>query len=188
MKYKFGEKIRKIREKKKITIKQIAQKIGVTESLISQIERNKVSPAIDTLLKIVDHLDIDLEYLFSEFKKKQAVNLVRYEERKKMITPGTTYELLSKTTGDNEEHEIESYYMEIDPGGKSGSTEYGHRGKELGIIIEGTGEFKIGNTVYKLKPGDSLSFSSDVPHMLVNTGDDLLKAFWVITPPKKFIN
>jgi transcriptional regulator with XRE-family HTH domain len=49
--YKFGDKIRAIREKKKFTLKDIAEKINVTESLLSQIERNKVSPAIDTLLK-----------------------------------------------------------------------------------------------------------------------------------------
>ena len=52
MKYQFGEKLREVRERKKMTMRDVAEKAGVTESLISQIERNKVSPAIDTLFSI----------------------------------------------------------------------------------------------------------------------------------------
>ncbi|MGL4369440.1 MAG: helix-turn-helix domain-containing protein, partial [Spirochaetota bacterium] len=58
-KYRFGEKLREVRERKQMTMKEVAEAAGVTESLISQIERNKVSPAIDTLLSITEILDID---------------------------------------------------------------------------------------------------------------------------------
>ncbi len=188
MKYKFGEKLREIRERKKITLKEVAEKAGVSESLISQIERNKVSPAIDTLLTIAEILEIDFEYLFKEYKKKKLVNLVRLNERNKMVIPDVAYEQLSKTIEPGDEHGIEAYYMEIKPGGKSGGTEYGHKGKELGIIVAGTGEFRIGDQVFNLKKGDSISFVSSVPHMLKNTGSSNLKAYWVITPPKLFFN
>jgi transcriptional regulator with XRE-family HTH domain len=188
MKYKFGEKIREVRERRGIILREVAEKAGLSESLISQIERNKVSPAIDTLLKIVDILDIDLDYLFSDFKKERTVNLVRGKERNKIILQGVVYEQLSHTSDADEEHGIEAYYLEIKPGGEKGSYDYGHKGKELGTVIEGTGEFKIGNKSYVLNKGDSISFSSDVPHLLKNTGEDVLKAFWVTTPPKKFMN
>ena len=188
MKYKFGEKIREIRERKKITLKEVANKAGVTESLVSQIERNKVSPAIDTLLTISEVLEIDFDYLFRDYKSKKQINLVPADERKKMIIPGVTFEQLSKTLDVNEEHGIEAYYMEIKPGGTSGSTIYGHKGKELGIIVSGSGEFTIGKDLYTLKKGDSISFDSSVPHMLQNTGTSILKAYWVITPPKMFFS
>ena len=184
MDYNIGEKIRRIREKKKITLKEVALKAHLSESLISQIETNKVSPALDTLLKIVEILNIDLEYLFSDFKKEHMVNLVKYDERNKMIMNDIIYEQLSKTVGSNEEHGIEAYFLEIKPNGEKGSKEYGHKGKELGVIIEGKGEFKIGNKTYNLEKGDSISFKSDTPHLLKNTGNSTLKAFWVITPPK----
>jgi transcriptional regulator with XRE-family HTH domain len=184
--YFFGDKLRKIREKKKITLKEVAKKIGVSESLVSQIETNKVSPAIDTLLRITDVLEVDLEYLFSDFKKSKIVNLVKYKDRNKMLMHDVVYEQLSKTIGGDEEHGIEAYYLEIKIGGEKGSTEYGHKGRELGIIIEGEGEFLIGNKSYKLFKGDSISFESDVPHVLKNTGNISLKAYWIITPPKMF--
>ena len=59
MKYKFGEKLRIVRERKGMTLKEVARQAGVSESLISQIERNRVSPSIDTLLQIADVLEID---------------------------------------------------------------------------------------------------------------------------------
>ena len=51
MMHPFGEKIREVRERKHLTMREVAEKAGVSESLISQIERNKISPAIDTLVQ-----------------------------------------------------------------------------------------------------------------------------------------
>ena len=79
--YHFGEKIRKVREEKGYTLKVVAQKAGVSESLVSQIERNHVSPAIDTLLSLADVLDINLEFLFEEYRKSRPVNIIRAHER-----------------------------------------------------------------------------------------------------------
>ena len=186
--YYFGDKLRTIREKKKLTLKEIANKIGVSESLISQIETNKVSPAIDTLLRIVDVLELDLEYLFSDFKRSKKVNLVKYNDRNKIVLHDVVYEQLSKTLGNDKEHQMEAYYLEIKESGEKGSKEYGHKGRELGIIIEGEGEFTIGNKSFKLSKGDSISFDSDVPHVLKNTSNTKLKAYWIITPPKMFFS
>jgi transcriptional regulator with XRE-family HTH domain len=62
MQFKFGEKIRAVRERRSLTLREVAEQAGVSESLVSQIERNRVSPALDTLLSIADVLDLDLEY------------------------------------------------------------------------------------------------------------------------------
>ena len=125
MKYKFGNKLRTMREKKKITSKEVADRAGVSESLISQIERNKVSPAIDTLLQIVEILGIDLEYLFQDFKKNRNVTLVHQSQRNRIVQGGVTYEQLVQTSPQVEsEHGIEAYLMTIAIGESSGSCEY----------------------------------------------------------------
>jgi transcriptional regulator with XRE-family HTH domain len=188
MKYKFGEKLRSVREKKQMTMKEVAEKAGLSESLISQIETNKVSPAIDTLLVIAEILEIDIEYIFSDFKKNKKVNLVKAEKRSKIVLDKIVYEQLSRIVEEDKEHGIEAYEMHIAVGGKSGSKGYGHNGKELGLIVKGEAEFSIGSEKYSLKKGDSISFDSGVPHQLVNTGKDELVTFWVITPPKRFVN
>jgi transcriptional regulator with XRE-family HTH domain len=187
MKYHFGEKIREVRERKRMTMREVAEKAGLSESLISQIERNRISPAIDTLMSIIDILEIDLDYIFRDFKKDRPVNLIRKEEKKRAVIDGVIYEQLSRTLSSSEEHAIEAYFLEIPPGEKSGNDEYGHVGNELGVIIKGKGEFTVGKKVIPLKEGDSISFSADAPHQLKNIGSTPLRAFWIITPPKRLL-
>jgi len=186
MKYCFGKKLREIRKKKKITMKELSLKVGVSESLISQIETDKVSPAVDTLLKISYELNIDFEYLFKNYKKKSTINIIRKENRK-IITDGPAkYELLSKIDSINKENAIEAYYLKLSPGKTRNSNNYGHPGRELGIIVEGTGKITVSGSTYSISKGDSVSFNSDEPHTLINTGETILKAYWITTPPKNF--
>ena len=87
--YHFGKKLRMVREHKGMTLKVVADKAGVSESLVSQIERNKVSPAIDTLLALADALDINLEFLFEEHRRKRPVKITRSDERFRKIRSNT---------------------------------------------------------------------------------------------------
>ncbi|MCB9481681.1 MAG: helix-turn-helix transcriptional regulator [Desulfobacteraceae bacterium] len=190
MKYPFGKRIRKIRENKKLTLKTVASSAGVSESLISQIERDKVSPSIDTLIAIIDVLDIDLEYIFKDLKKKRKVNIVKAEEKNIRTIGDITYHQLSaisSSEGDKTK-DIEAYLIEIPCDSEKGSSEYGHAGKEMGFIMDGSGELEYGGINYSLEKGDSVSFASDIPHKLKNIGSKPLKAFWVTTPPRLFIN
>ena len=183
--YRFGEKIRNVRERKGITLKEVAEMVSVSESLVSQIERNKVSPSIDTLLTIADALQIDLEYLFRDYKKSNLVDIVRAGKGDSIVQPGVVYHQLSMMPEANDEYAIEAFMLEISPGKEKGDSVYGHPGKELGIIQEGRGELVYGTQRYTLEEGDSISFPSDIPHILRNTGTELLRAIWVITPPRK---
>jgi transcriptional regulator with XRE-family HTH domain len=185
MKYWFGDKIRAVRERKSATLREVAQKAGVSESLVSQIERNRVSPAIDTLLAIADALDIDLEYLFSDYKKERAVKIVRSGERALTSRPGVVYGRLAMLeSGPAGGEGIEAYHIEIDPGSSTGNDEYGHEGAELGLVVEGQADLVVGTARYRLEPGDSVSFASGFPHRLINISDKTLRVFWVVTPPK----
>jgi transcriptional regulator with XRE-family HTH domain len=187
MKYQFGEKLREVRERKQKTLREVAGQAGLSESLISQIERNRISPALDTLLKIIDVLEIDLDYVLRDFKRERQVNLVRAGERNRAVIGGAVYEQLSHTASISQEHAMEAYSLEIPPGGKSGDEEVGHPGQELGVIIKGTCECVVGKRVYALQAGDSISFAADIPHQLRNTGTKPLQAFWVMTPPKRLL-
>ncbi|MDD3118272.1 MAG: XRE family transcriptional regulator [Victivallales bacterium] len=185
MKYRFGDKLRQVRRRAGMTMKEVAARAGVSESLISQIERDRISPAIDTLLTLAEILHVDMDYLFGDLRREQTLHVVHRQERRKLIQHGVTLELLSRMPDmEDHEHGIEAYYMAVAPGCESGSDVYGHRGRELGTIISGCGELHIGRQVLKLKAGDTISFASDTPHKFRNCGDKALEAFWVITPPK----
>jgi transcriptional regulator with XRE-family HTH domain len=183
MTYRFGEKIRTVRERRKLTLREVAEQAGVSESLVSQIERNRVSPAIDTLLALADVLDLDPEYLFADWRRDRAVHIVRENERHSFTKPGVLYERLAQVEG-RERIGIEAYHITLEPGAKTGSAEYGHPGWELGVVEAGKAELTVGNHTYALKPGDSASFRSESPHIVANPGEETLRLFWVITPPK----
>jgi len=184
--YKFGEKLRQVRERKGITLKAVARAIGASESLISQIERNKVSPSIDTLMSIAETLEIDLEYLFRQYKQDKEVFLCRKEEGNSLVLEDISYYQLSPAPSEGDASPFEILLLEIQPGGSRGDTEYGHQGKEFGFLIRGKGRLVYGTKTYDLGEGDSITFSSSIPHSLINTGEDTLQAVWVITPPKIF--
>ncbi len=131
-------------------------------------------------------LEVDLEYLFRDFKKDKKVSIVRAEERDSIIQQNVTYHQLSLMADPTEKHAIEAFVIEITPGGEKGDIEYGHTGMELGVILEGEGALNYGTRTYELKQGDSVSFPSDIPHILKNTGKGVLKSIWVITPPRMF--
>ncbi len=184
--YHFGEKLRQVREHNGYTLKYVAQKAGVSESLVSQIERNHVSPAIDTLLALADVLDINLEFLFEEYKKERPVKIVRSTERLNVKEDDTLYQELAGLAGTNQEASLETYIITIPVGSHSHRGFYGHIGREIGIITNGKGILKYGEKEYTLEAGDSVSFSSEAPHVMVNAGDVPLEAIWVVSPAQRF--
>ena len=183
----FGNKLRLVRERKNMTLKDVAAKAGVSESLISQIERNRVSPSIDTLIAIANTLNIDLEYLFKDLKNDKTVSIVKPADRNRLLQNGVDYQQLSFIPETDINPSVEAFYIDIPPGKEKGDLEFGHPGRELGTIIEGEGELLYGASTYMLEAGDTVSFSSDIPHSIKNTGNTVLKAVWIITPGRIFI-
>lgn len=183
----FGNKLRLVRERKNMTLKDVAGKAGVSESLISQIERNRVSPSIDTLIAIANTLDIDLEYLFKDLKHDKDVSIVKPADRNKLLMHGIEYQELSYIPESEINPSVEAFYIDVPVGKEKGDLEFGHQGRELGTIVTGCGELVYGTSTYPLSEGDTVSFPSDIPHIIRNTGTITLRAMWIVTPGRIFI-
>ena len=185
--FRFGEKLRKVRERKGLTLKVVAQQAGVSESLVSQIERNKVSPAIDTLLSLADVLDISLEYIFEEYRLSRPVRISPTAKRRKIVEAGITYEEIIHPAESDGLHALESYIITLPQMTQTHRGSYGHPGREFGYIIEGTATLQYETVLYTLNEGDSVSFAAFSPHILTNTSNKILKALWIVTPPQRFV-
>lgn len=182
----IGRKLRGIRERKGLTLKNLAEMTDLSESLLSQIERGRVSPSLDSLMSITGALQLDPEYLFRDLKRNKAVSVVRGDRRNSRTIEGVVYEQLSIIGNETSQHVSEAVLLEIPPGQEKRSPDYGHGGTELGFILEGSGSFTYGTESYELEAGDSISFAADLPHALNNQGAGPLKALWVLTPPRMF--
>lgn len=175
----LGKKIRQLRTCKGISIAQLAKMTGLSTGIISQIERDMVSPTVDTLWKITKALDISINYFFNDGKHLSPI--VRKNERKKIILPNSrvTYMLLSPDV----RRKMEFLLVEIEPGECNSTELISHEGEECGFILSGTLKIKYGEEEYILYEGDSIYFDSTVPHRYINIGDKKCISIWAMTPP-----
>lgn len=179
----IGEQIRIIRKEKKITIHEIAEKTGLTSSFISQFERNLTKGSVASIQKIAHALGINVSSLFqgeeNEKPPFQSASIVRYENRKKMTYPDGKLIDYMLTSG---EGHLQVLYCIVQPGGGSG-THYEHDGEEECVtILEGQMEISVDTNTYILNKGDTINFSSKLPHAWRNIGNDVMKVMWIITP------
>lgn len=180
----IGIKIREMRKHHGITLKEFSKKVGVTASLISQIERGVAAPSISSLKKISDALNIPIAFFFNEEGKKPLdcnfSPVVNKGERKTLHPcPGVTYHLLSK----NLQGKIEFLLATYEVGATTGFEPYTHRGEECVLVLEGKLQVQVGSLSYTLGKDDSMCFSCEIPHQVKNIGKGPAISIWCVTPP-----
>jgi transcriptional regulator with XRE-family HTH domain len=180
----IGLKIRELRKHRRFTLKEFSRRVGVTASLISQVERGVAVPSISSLKKISDALGISIALFFNDDGPKALTNefspIVRMQERKILHPcPGVTYHLLSKDL----QGKLEFLLAFYDVGASTGPEPYSHRGEECALVLKGKLEIQVGSSVYLLSKDDSLSFSCEIPHRVRNAGKTPAVSIWCTTPP-----
>jgi quercetin dioxygenase-like cupin family protein len=171
-----GEKIKKTRHKKKITLEQVANDTGCSVDYLKQIEAGKVIPPVGTLLQVSRALEIDSGLLLKE--EASAV-----QRRVKAYTKRTeNYAYTTLTPGAKNKH-IKAFRVTIDPMRDHKGVGYQHEGEEFVYILAGQVEITVGDHVNRLKEGESLHFNSGIRHKLTNVGKKKAVLLVVIYTP-----
>ena len=134
---------------------------------------------------IADAFDIPVSQLIldEEAHKANDSSLMESHERKVLTTQGgVQHQLLSRDF--NLPFEFISF--EIPPGASTGKDLYTHEGLECGLLLEGILEIHVGDKVVQMKPGDTITLNSSVPHRLSNKGKKKAKGVWVNSTPMIF--
>lgn len=178
----LGEKIKKIRNEKGFSLRDLAGKVDLSASFLSQIEQGKASPSIENLKKIANCLDVRVSYLIEDEEVKKDTVLIRRHERDSIesIDSNTKISLLTSTDIDKQ---MEPIFYEIGPRGESGRDSFSHPGEEFVFVLQGQLEIDINEKNYILDEGDSLYFKSTQKHKFVNPTDRMTRVLWVVTPP-----
>ena len=182
MKTKLGALLRAIRSSRSLTIKEVVGKAGVSSSLLSQIERNRISPSLDTLLQLLEVYGVSPTKFFKDYETHSKVEIIKKDERKIYQRKGFKYEKLCGESQEKGNHSFSAFFLELGPGQKRGSSRGGHLGRELGIVVAGSAQLIYGEETYDIHVGDSISFFSQIPHVIENVSDTLFQAYWVVTP------
>jgi len=182
MKTKLGALLRAIRNARHLTIKEVAAKAGVSSSLLSQIERNRISPSLDTLLQILEVYGVPPNKFFKDYETNSKVEIIRRDERKIYQRKGFIYEKLCGDSQIKGNHSFNAFFLKLAPGQQRGDAGDGHLGRELGIVVEGSAQLLYGEEIYEIHSGDSVSFFLEIPHIIKNSSDQIFRAYWVVTP------
>ncbi len=189
----IGDRLREERVRAGLSQRELARRLGVSASLISQLENGQSKPSVGTLYSIVTELGISLDSVIrgteapvgaepsapGTEQHTTASPLVRSDEHQSIeLESGVRWEELTAT----HEEGIDFLLATYDVGGSSTPDEslMRHHGREYGYVISGTLGVKIGFTEYELGPGDSIAFDSTRPHRLYNRGDVPVKAVWFV--------
>ena len=184
----IGKKIREIRISQNLTIKDIANRTNLSNSFISRMERGDISPSLSSVKKIANALDISVGHLFDKDSEKadlgisSEIKIVRKNERRKLVYPNQkAYDYLLTPSIRNVG--IEFILTVLEPGGNSGEEFYAHEGEECILVNKGILQLYIGDEHFELRDGDSIHFTSSIPHRYENSSSTTLEAVWVVVPP-----
>jgi transcriptional regulator with XRE-family HTH domain len=181
---KMGKRIKKQRESIGLQMKELSVKIGVTPSLISQIENGKAYPSIVTLKKVAEALNTTVGELIGENEGIVQKPVLKKSERRfaKENGSGTSSHLLSNH---HPSKQIEPYIIEFQKGSDSHEIMTSNfPGQEFCFVLKGSFEAEVNQHSYKLNEGDSFYFDSSQTHIFKNTSDKKSQLLWVITPNK----
>lgn len=176
-----GGKIRKLRKAQGKTLEQLAQVSGVSAGLLSQVERGRGNPSFSTLVQIAHGLGVSVARLVVE--EQPASPVVRSRERLR-LDPGSTGDLITaELLTPRLDSTLEVIRITTLPGYTSEATPFVHEGEEFFIVLEGTQAVTVDGVRYVLATGDSIAYSSHLPHWYENAGGVVSVSLSVITPP-----
>jgi transcriptional regulator with XRE-family HTH domain len=193
----LGARLREIRLRNGVGLRELARRLDLSPSAISQIETGKMQPSVRTLYAFASafHVPVD-QVLFeqepgtdaaagrsepasSQIAAGPGLAVQRAEGRPAItLNSGVTWERLMFWADEDVEF-IEATY---EPGGASApqAAFVRHDGHEFGHVLSGQLHVVVGFDEYVLGPGDSITFPSSTPHRLSNQGDETVRAIWVV--------
>jgi transcriptional regulator with XRE-family HTH domain len=200
----LGHRLRAAREEKNIGLRELARRLGVSPSLISQIETGKTEPSINTLFAIVSELELSVNEIVFEPRESASEAASRPrdgaapEEPRAAEAPeppdspvqrGTSRTSISLEAGVTWErltaqpdHNVDFLLLRYPPGSESTPPHslMRHNGTEYGYILRGRLQVSIGFDTYEIGPGDSIAFDCTQPHRFSTVGDEAVEAVWFV--------
>jgi transcriptional regulator with XRE-family HTH domain len=178
----LGDRIRRVREMRKLTVRDLSSRTGIDVGTLGRIESGKVIPALGQLVRLGKALDMKMGYFISPgieklmtvIRKNERRPISRYGERKSMEY-GYFYESLAPEKANRL---MEPFIVTLVP---TGTEEFStHAGQEFLYVLEGEMKVQVGDRVEFLKPGDAVYYDSNQPHFVRCAGTAATKVLAVL--------
>lgn len=203
----LGRRLKEVRVRAGMTLRELARQADVSPSLISQIENGKSQPSVATLYAFSRLLHVSVDELFDERGQENGrgsdgstaaerhpsdpttawqpseyynrISVVHPSHRPQLnMAEGVVWERLAATP----EHGVNFMKISYAPGAASADGDLiTHEGYEYGYVLAGEVHVTVGEEVFHLRPGESLGFDSSIPHVLRNTSSsETFEGIWFV--------
>ncbi len=173
----IGEKIKRMRNQKGLTQKELADRCELTKGYISQLENNLNSPSIATLTDILAALGSNLAEFFQDEQEEKIVY-----SKNEFIEKDEDGVLWNWLIPNAQKNMIEPVLVELAEGVAT-SGDIPHEGEEFGYVLEGKIAVVLGKKHYLCKKGEAFYYTASKPHSIVNKGKGKARFLWISTPP-----
>ncbi len=193
----MGDRLRRARTSRGLSLRSVARRLGVSPSLISQVETGRSKPSVSTLYALANELEISLDELLfidsapaspmgvaTSAPEPAAIEIPRdpvQRARSRVsirLGSGVVWERLTTESLRN----VDFLFVTYEVGGESSPADayQRHSGQEWGYLISGSLKVDLGFDAYVLGPGDAITFDSSAPHRLSTVGDEPARAVWFV--------
>jgi transcriptional regulator with XRE-family HTH domain len=180
MELNVGERLKTLREMNGMSQRALAKKAGVTNGIVSMIEKNRNSPSLATLKKILDAIPIPMAEFFTEGTTPRLRKFFKAGNLHEIGSSGFSFKQIGV---DLSGKSMQILHEHIEVGADSGVEMLSHESEEGGVIIRGTIELTVGSEIQVLGPGDAYYFDSRIPHRFRNIGEEDVEIVSACSPP-----
>jgi DNA-binding XRE family transcriptional regulator len=173
-----GHLLRKLREERGISIRELSRLSGLSANALSIIERGLSSPSVSTLYRLTDALNVPITALFRQDQDQDPVVFRSVSTRTKVDFPMGVWEGLG---GEAFVGRMQPFMLTLESGAESGTEKIVHTGLEFVLCLSGDLEYEVEGTNYPMKAGDSLLFAARLAHRWRNPGKALTQAIFVLS-------
>lgn len=163
----IGRTVRAYRRQQRVTVAELSALTGLSSGMLSKIENGLTSPSLTTLQTLAHALSVPLTAFFREFEEhREAVHTragAGVDVEREGTRAGHQYRLLGHIGANASGVMVEPYLIELTDASDIFPT-FQHGGIETIYMLEGIVAYRHGDTLYELRPGDTLFFDADAPH------------------------
>lgn len=176
----LGQRLKTLRLRRRLSLRQLGELTGTSASFISQLERGLTGASTASLNQIAGALNVSISMLFEAPSTPTEATLRRSQRPAIPTSHGCRKTLLSRRPVT----EMEVYVGEFEIGGSTGPDLYTHGdAHEMLVVTRGVVEVSLGESRHVLEEGDSIEYATSTPHRTENIGNGRAEVMWIIAPP-----
>jgi quercetin dioxygenase-like cupin family protein len=174
----FGAQMKQLRQARKASFEQLANRTGLSQRYLKEIEEGIATPPVSAVIQIAKALSVDS----GSFLSAEELDASQRRRRESFFKRTQAYSYRTLTP-DAEQKHMKAFLVTIDPKMNHQMVEYRHEGEEFLFVLKGHVEVRVGENQNLLKKGETLHFDSGITHKLRNLSDEEAELLVVIYTP-----